>query len=145
MKEQILVKLNDLKAKSGKSYESVHEALGYATSTVHRWHKGESEPDLDQLTNLVEFYGGSMETLFVAVGKIEMAAAQETGYQGVASLTESYEAQLKAKDEQCDQIRILYEQKLEQERTHFRKSIDYLQSETIWLRSIIDNLTKRGQ
>ena len=145
MKEHILVKLNDLKSKSGKSYEAVHEALGYAVSTVHRWHKGESEPDLDQLTNLVEFYGGSMEKLFIAIGKSEMAAAQETGYQGVASLIESYEAQLKAKDEHCKQLCQLYEQKLEQERMHYRKSIDYLQTETEWLRSVIDNLTKRGQ
>lgn len=121
MKAQILDKLNELKHKSGKSFEAVHEVLGYAASTVHRWHNGESSPDLDQLTDLVEFYGGSMDKLFAAVGKQEMAAAQETGYQGVAIMTETYEAQLKAKDEQ----------------------IAYLNEETRWLRGVVDALAKK--
>ena len=122
MKDYILAKLNDLKAKSGKSYEAVHESLGYAISTVHRWHRGESEPDLEQLTNLVEFYGGDMVHLFEVVGRQEIAAAQGTGYQGIATMTETYEARLKAKDEQ----------------------IEYLNSEIAWLRSVVDTLAKRG-
>ena len=142
MKEQILVKLNDLKAKSGKSYEAVHDALGYATSTVHRWHRGESEPDLEQLTNLVEFYGGSMEKLFAAVGKLEMTAAQDSGYQGITAMSESYEARLQAKDDLMEQQRPYYESLREQERQHFEKSIEYLKKETDWLRSVVENLTK---
>ena len=142
MKEHILVRLNDLKSKSGKSYEAVHDALGYATSTVHRWHRGESEPDLEQLTNLVEFYGGSMEKLFAAVGKLEMTAAQDSGYQGVAALSESYEARLQAKDELMNQQRLYYEHLREQERQHYEKSIEYLKKETDWLRSVVENLTK---
>ena len=122
MKDYILAKLNDLKTKSGKSYESVHDALGYAASTVHRWHKGESDPDLDQLTNLVEFYGGSMQKLFEAVGRQEIAASQETGYQGVTSIAETYEARITAKDEQIVAMR----------------------SEIEWLRSIVEALAKRG-
>ena len=122
MKEHILVRLNDLKSKSGKSYEAVHEALGYATSTVHRWHKGESDPDLEQLTNLVEFYGGSMEKLFAAVGRLEMTAAQESGYQGIAVISESYEARLQAREEQ----------------------IEYLNEEIKWLRGVIDAMARRG-
>ena len=122
MKDYILAKLNDLKAKSGKSYEAVHESLGYAISTVHRWHRGESEPDLEQLTSLVEFYGGDMAHLFEVVGRQEIAAAQGTGYQGIATMTETYEARLKAKDEQ----------------------IEYLNSEIAWLRSVVDTLAKRG-
>ena len=122
MKDFILAKLNDLKAKSGKSYEAVHDALGYAASTVHRWHKGESDPDLDQLTNLVEFYGGSMQKLFEAVGRQEIAASQETGYQGVTAIAETYEARIAAKDEQ----------------------IASLKGEVEWLRSIVEALAKRG-
>lgn len=122
MKDYILAKLNDLKAKSGKSYEAVHDALGYAASTVHRWHKGESDPDLDQLTNLVEFYGGSMQKLFEAVGRQEIAASQETGYQGVTSIAETYEARITAKDEQIVAMR----------------------GEIEWLRSIVEALAKRG-
>lgn len=142
MKEHILVRLNDLKSKSGKSYEAVHEALGYATSTVHRWHKGESDPDLEQLTNLVEFYGGSMEKLFAAVGKLEMTAAQESGYQGIAVMSESYEARLQAKDELMEQQRLYYEHLREQERGHYERSIEYLKKEADWLRSVVENLTK---
>ena len=142
MKEHILVRLNDLKSKSGKSYEAVHEALGYATSTVHRWHKGESDPDLEQLTNLVEFYGGSMEKLFAAVGKLEMTAAQESGYQGIAVMSESYEARLQAKDELMEQQRQYYEHLREQERGHYERSIEYLKKEADWLRSVVENLTK---
>lgn len=142
MKEQILVKLNDLKAKSGKSYEAVHDALGYATSTVHRWHRGESEPDLEQLTNLVEFYGGSMEKLFAAVGKLEMTAAQDSGYQGITAMSESYEARLQAKDDLMEQQRLYYESLREKERQHFEKSIEYLKKEADWLRSVVENLTK---
>lgn len=142
MKEQILVKLNDLKAKSGKSYEAVHDALGYATSTVHRWHRGESEPDLEQLTNLVEFYGGSMEKLFAAVGKLEMTAAQDSGYQGITAMSESYEARLQAKDDLMEQQRLYYESLREQERQHYEKSIEYLKKEADWLRSVVENLTK---
>lgn len=142
MKEQILVKLNDLKAKSGKSYEAVHDALGYATSTVHRWHRGESEPDLEQLTNLVEFYGGSMEKLFAAVGKLEMTAAQDSGYQGITAMSESYEARLQAKDDLMEQQRLYYESLRDQERQHYEKSIEYLKKEADWLRSVVENLTK---
>ena len=122
MKDYILAKLNDLKNKSGKSYEAVHEHLGYAVSTVHRWHRGESEPDLDQLTSLVEFYGGSMAHLFEVVGRQEMAASQESGYQGIATVMESYEAQIKAKDAQ----------------------IEYLNNEVTWLRGVVDALARRG-
>ena len=142
MKEQILVKLNDLKAKSGKSYEAVHEALGYATSTVHRWHRGESEPDLEQLTNLVEFYGGSMEKLFAVVGKLEMTASQDSGYQGVVAISESYEARLQAKDDLMNQQRLYYERLLEQERGHYERSIEYLKKEADWLMTVVENLTK---
>ena len=142
MKEHILVRLNDLKSKSGKSYEAVHDALGYATSTVHRWHRGESEPDLEQLTNLVEFYGGSMEKLFAAVGKLEMTAAQDSGYQGITAMSESYEARLQAKDDLMEQQRLYYESLREQERQHYEKSIEYLKKEADWLRSVVENLTK---
>ena len=142
MKAQILEKLNELKAKSNKSYEAVHEALGYAVSTVRRWHKGESEPDLDELTSLVEFYGGSMDKLFVAVGKQELAASQEYGYQGVSTLVESYEARLKAKDEQYAQLEAFHQQQMEQERIRYDRSIEFLKNETMWLRSVVEALTR---
>lgn len=128
MKTQILEKLNDLKIKSGKSFEDVHDVLGFATSTVHRWHKGESNPDLDQLTTLVEFYGGSMEELFAAVGKQEMAATQTIGYQGADAMVEHYEARLQAKDE-----------RLEDSNANHQKIVEYLKQEIDRLRGERDS------
>jgi len=99
MKTQILEQLNELKRRSGKSLEAAQNDLGYAKSTIQRWHKGESVPDMDQLTSLVEYYGGSMEDLFAAVGKQELTVTQAIGYQGANAMVEHYEERLKAKDE----------------------------------------------
>ena len=138
MKTQILEKLNDLKTKSGKSYEDVHNALGYATSTVHRWHKGESEPDLAQLTALVEFYGGSMEKLFAAVGKQEMAATQAIGYQGADAMVEHYEQRLKGKDEKYELMKEHHNQRIDEINVNHRLSVEYLKDEIKRLRSELD-------
>ena len=129
MKTQILEKLNDLKAKSGKSYEAVHDALGYAASTVQRWHKGQSEPDMEQLTNLVEFYGGSMEKLFAAVGKQEMTATQDIGYQGAAAMVEHYEARLLSKKEQIDMLCAHHEHALKKRDETYDRSVGYLKQQ----------------
>lgn len=139
MKTQILEKLNDLKNKSGKSYENVHEDLGFATSTVHRWHKGESTPDIDDLTTLVEYYGGNMEDLFAAVGKQEMAATQTIGYQGAEVMVEHYEARLKAKDDMIAQLKAHHSQRIDQDAQHYSKSIEYLKSEIERLRGERDS------
>lgn len=139
MKTQILEKLNDLKNRSGKSFEAVHDALGFAASTVHRWHKGESVPDIDDLTALVEFYGGSMEDLFAAVGKQEMTATQTIGYQGAEAMVEHYEARLEAKDAMIAQLKEHHAQRIEQEQQHHEKSIEYLKNEIDRLRGERDS------
>lgn len=138
MKTQILEKLNDLKANSGKSYEDVHAALGYATSTVHRWHKGESEPDLAQLTALVEFYGGSMDKLFAAVGKQEMAATQTIGYQGADAMVEHYEQRLKSKDEKCALMQQHHADRIKEINDAHKLSVEYLKNEIERLRRELD-------
>lgn len=138
MKTQILEKLNDLKVKSGKSFENAHEELGYATSTIHRWHKGESEPDLEQLTRLVEFYGGSMEKLFAAVGKQEMAATQNIGYQGADAMVEHYEQRLIAKDEKYELLKDHHNQRIQEINENHKKSVDYLKNEIDRLRAELD-------
>lgn len=138
MKTQILEKLNDLKTKSGKSYEDVHAALGYATSTVHRWHKGESEPDLAQLTALVEYYGGSMDKLFAAVGKQEMAATQAIGYQGADAMVEHYEQRLQAKDEKYELLKDHHSQRIVEINDNHKLSVDYLKKEIERLRGELD-------
>lgn len=139
MKTQILEKLNELKVRSGKSYESVHECLGYATSTVHRWHKGESEPDMEQLTNLVEFYGGSMEELFVVVGKQEMTATASIGYQGADVMAQHYEARLAAQQEKYDLLKSHHDQRIAEINEHHGKSVEYLKSEISRLRKERDD------
>lgn len=139
MKTQILEKLNDLKNKSGKSYENVHEDLGFATSTVHRWHKGESTPDIDDLTTLVEYYGGNMEDLFAAVGKQEMAATQSIGYQGADVMVEHYEARLAAAKEKYEILQAHHEQRVDEINESHRKSIEYLKEEIKRLRDERDS------
>lgn len=134
MKTQILEKLNDLKTKSGKSFEAVHEALGFATSTVHRWHKGESEPDMDQLTALVEFYGGRMEDLFVVVGKQEMTATAAIGYQGADVMVEHYEARLRAAEEKYALLQTHHSQRIEEINANHDKAVAYLKDEIVRLR-----------
>ena len=138
MKTQILEKLNDLKANSGKSFEAAHEALGYSASTIHRWHKGESEPDLEQLTALVEFYGGSMDILFAAVGKQEMAATQAIGYQGADVMVEHYEQRLKAKDEKYDLLKEHHNQRIEEINSNHGRAVKYLTDEIGRLRGELD-------
>lgn len=142
MKTQILEKLNDLKTRSGKSYEAVHEAFGYATSTVHRWHKGESEPDMEQLTNLVEFYGGSMTDLFAAVGKQEMTATQTIGYQGADSMVVQYEARLEGKDEKYNLLKEHHDQRLTEVNNQHEKAVAYLKKEIERLRGELDTANK---
>lgn len=142
MKTQILEKLNDLKIKSGKSLEDVHEALGFATSTVHRWHKGESNPDIDQLTSLVEFYGGSMEKLYAEVGKQEMNATQAIGYQGADAMVEHYEARLAASKEKYDLLQNHHEQRIKEINDNHSKSVEYLKEEVKRLRQERDDARK---
>lgn len=134
MKTQILERLNDLKTKSGKSFEAVHDALGYATSTVHRWHRGESEPDMEQLTKLVEFYGGSMEELFAAIGKQEMTATASIGYQGADVMVEHYEARLQAAEEKYQLLQAHHEQRIREISDSHERSVAYLKDEIIRLR-----------
>lgn len=139
MKTQILEKLNDLKVQSGKSFEDVHAALGFATSTVHRWHKGESTPDIDDLTSLVEYYGGSMEDLFAAVGKQEMMSTQSIGYQGAEVMVEHYEARLAAKDEKYDLLKEHHTQRIEEINANHGRIVEYLKEEIDRLRGERDS------
>ena len=139
MKTQILEKLNQWKAQSGKSYEDAHDATGYATSTIHRWHKGESEPDLEQLTTIVEFWGGSMQELFAEVGKQEMAATQAIGYQGADVMVEHYEARLTAAKEKYDLLQTHHNQRVDEINENNRKSIEYLKMEIDRLRAERDS------
>ena len=139
MKTQILEKLNDLKNQSGKSFEDVHNALGFATSTIHRWHKGESTPDIDDLTALVEYYGGSMEDLFAAVGKQELTATQSIGYQGADVMVEHYEARLAAKDEKYALLQEHHTQRIEEINANHERSVAYLKEEIVRLRAERDS------
>ena len=139
MKTQILEKLNQWKVQSGKSYEDAHDATGYATSTIHRWHKGESEPDLEQLTTIVEFWGGNMQELFADVGKQEMAATQAIGYQGADVMVEHYEARLTAAKEKYDLLQAHHNQRVEEINESHKRVVDYLKNEIDRLRNERDS------
>ena len=138
MKAQVLEKLNEYKRKSGKSLEAVHESLGYATSTVQRWLKGESNPDMEQLEALVEFFGGNMKDLYAAVGKQELAATQSIGYQGAEVMVEHYEQRLKAKDEKYELLKDHHDQRIKEINDNHRLSVDYLKEEIKRLRGELD-------
>lgn len=142
MKAHILEKLNDLKIKSGKSLEAVHEKYGYATSTVHRWLKGESDPTLEQLTNMVEFFGGNMHDLFAEVGKQELTVTQTIGYQGANAMVEHYEQRLLAKDEKYQLLKDHHEQRVEEINENHGRSVKYLKDEIERLRGELDTANK---
>jgi len=139
MKTQILEKLNQWKVQSGKSYEDAHDATGYATSTIHRWHKGESDPDLEQLTTIVEFWGGNMQELFADVGKQEIAATQAIGYQGADVMVEHYEARLAAAKEKHDLLQAHHSQRVEEINESNKRVVDYLKNEIDRLRNERDS------
>lgn len=138
MKAQVLEKLNDYKRKSGKSLEAVHESLGYATSTVQRWLKGESNPDIEQVEALVEFFGGSMKDLYAAVGKQEMIATEKIGYQGAEVMVEHYEQRLLAKDEKYQLLKDHHDQRIKEINETHKRSVDYLLKENERLKGELD-------
>lgn len=138
MKTQVLEKLNEYKRKSGKSLDAVQENLGYARSTVQRWLKGESNPDMEQLEELVEFFGGSMEDLYAAVGKQEMIATEKIGFQGADAMVEHYEQRLKAKDEKYDLLKEHHNQRLEEINANHGRAVQYLKDEIKRLREELD-------
>ncbi len=129
MKAQVLEKLNEYKRKSGKSLEAVHESLGYATSTVQRWLKGESNPDIEQVEALVEFFGGSMKDLYAAVGKQELIATEKIGYQGADVMVEHYEQRLIAKDEKYELLKAHHDQRIKEINETHKRSVEYLLKE----------------
>lgn len=124
MKAHILDKLNRLMVDAKKTPENVHQDLGFAVSTVRRWLKGETAPDLDDLTTMVEYLGGSMNELFAEVGKQELAAAQTIDYKGTDVLVAQYEARLEAMREKHEIVK-----------SHHDKSVEYLRDEIERLRS----------
>lgn len=124
MKAHILDKLNRLMVDAKKTPEIVHQDLGFAVSTVRRWLKGETSPDLDDLTVMVEYLGGSMYDLFAEVGKQELAAAQTIDYKGTDVLVTQYEARLEAMREKHEIVQ-----------NHHDKSVEYLCDEIERLRS----------
>lgn len=135
MKAHILDKLNRLMVSSGKKAEDLHEDLGYATSTVRRWLKGETSPDLDDLTTVVEYLGGSMSELFEEVGKQELAAAQTIDYKGTDVLVTQYEARLDALREKHEMLQAHHEQVVKRRDEDHEKSVRYLRDEIERLRS----------
>lgn len=138
MKTHIRLKLNDLKTASGKSLEDAHAALGYATSTVHRWLKGESDPSVEQLTNLVEFFGGNMTELFAEVGQQEMIATEAIGYQGADVMVEHYEQRLKAQQEKYELLKEHHSQRIEEINDNHSRAVEYLKDEIKRLRGELD-------
>ena len=105
MKQQLIDRLYKLKTRANLTSEDIAERMYVSESTVSRWFSGRITPSIDQLEQLVGVLGGDMTDIFTAVGKQEMLAAQDKGYEGVESITMRYEAQLEAMRERialCD-------------------------------------------
>lgn len=135
MKAHILEKLNRLMVDAKKTPEHVHQDLGFAVSTVRRWLKGETSPDLDDLTVMVEYLGGSMDDLFAEVGKQELAAAQTIDYKGTDVLVTQYEARLEALREKHEMLQAHHEQVIKRRDEDHERSVRYLRDEIERLRS----------
>lgn len=138
MKPRMLKALNDQKKISGKTYDNVQDDLGYARSTVQRWHKGECDPTMEQFETLYEYYGGCMRDLYADVGEQEMRATENIGYQGAEVMVEHYEQRLKAKDEKYELLKDHHNQRIEEINGNHGRAVQYLKDEIGRLRGELD-------
>lgn len=61
--ERIGQRLKMLRKKSGISVEKLAEELWVSENAIYKWHRGDSLPDLQNLTLLSRFYGVSLDYL----------------------------------------------------------------------------------
>ncbi len=135
MKTRILAHLQQLKDQSGHSLSTIHENTSFATTTLHRWFKGESSPDIYELTTLVESMGGSMTELFADVGKQEMQSTQTIEYQGAVAMQEHYETRLAAAKEKFDMLQAHHEQSIKSHQEAYDRSLAYLNEQVQEMRN----------
>lgn len=127
MRPILLERLNNQKKISGKSLEAISKITGYSDSTLSRWYKGESTPDMDQLENVYVATGGSLKDLYAEIGEAEVKAAEKFDYKGTDALLAEFEKREKLYQHHCEQV-VAHERVLrEHQQQSFDKAIQALQ------------------
>ena len=57
------IRLKELRQKAGEKQDEVASAVGCATRQYQRFEKGEQKPGFDNLRNMADFYGVSVDWL----------------------------------------------------------------------------------
>ena len=125
MKTPLIEKLTEYRIESGFSYDRLAEKTGYSSSTICRWYKGQGVPSLDEIEVLCDAMGHDISDIFITIGKREMVATQNIGYQGADAMVAHYEARLQSKDDQQKMLQEHYKQAIE----HRDKVVDYLKKQ----------------
>lgn len=139
MKTPLIEKLTEYRIECGLSYDKLGEKTGISSSTICRWYKGQGVPSLDEIEMLCDAMGHDISDIFVTVGKQEMVATQNIGYQGAEVMVEHYEARLKAKDELYKQLQDHHNQRIEEINANHGRSVKYLMDEIDRLRGERDS------
>lgn len=125
MKTPLIEKLTEYRIESGLSYDKLGERTGISSSTICRWYKGQGVPSLDEIEMLCDAMGHDISDIFVTIGKQELTATQNIGYQGADAMVAHYEARLQGKDDQQKMLQEHHKQAIE----HRDKVIDYLKKQ----------------
>lgn len=139
MKTPLIEKLTEYRNECGLSYDKLEQKTGISSSTICRWYKGQGVPSLDEIEMLCDAMGHDIADIFLTVGKQEMVATQNIGYQGADVMVEHYEARLVAKDEKYNLLQAHHEQRIIEINESHKKVVDYLMKEIDRLRGERDS------
>lgn len=61
MKNKLTIKLKECRLSKGLTQKELAEKLGYGRSSIGDWESGRTEPSLDVLISLAQFFGESVD------------------------------------------------------------------------------------
>lgn len=148
------------------SFDALHDRTGVSASTLCRYFKGEAEPTVDILENIVEALGANMRDLYAQVGEHEMKASEPHDFKGVEALSAEFARREELIREHCNQrithaeeLRLQLQQSFDtaiaaMERTHatelqkldahFDRSNTYLSGQIVELRAELSQALSRA-
>lgn len=147
MKTPLIEKLTEFRSESGLSYDKLEEKTGISASTINRWYNGKGVPSLDEIEMLCDAMGFDIKDIFITVGKQEMTATQDIGYQGAQAMVAHYDARLQAKDDQQKMLLEHHKQAIEHRDKvvdYLKKQVELMQKERITSREELDAERKRA-
>lgn len=139
MKTPLIEKLTEFRIESGLSYDKLGDKTGISSSTICRWYKGQGVPSLDEIEMLCDAMGHDITDIFVTIGKQEMVATQNLGYQGAEVMVQHYEARLAAKDEKYNLLQAYHDQRIQEINGNHGRAVEYLKDEIKRLRTELDS------